>query len=328
VVEGRVRSWLRVAVALTVVLTCFRFATAASASTSCTVHLRPQASVNSSVLILSDIADLSGSDEVLVARLARISLGAVTDVRLLSRSEVLSLIRGAIPNLNDVQMTGAEFTRVSLATRVPDAAEIIAVLKAFMASVSPWQEEEIEIRSIDNLKAIEIPQGDVQLRIASRTAPSNYRGALLPMEAALDGRPVRSFWVKADVRVRARVVQVTKPVPYQGTLQAGDLREVVCDIEDPRSEYFRTCEEAIGMSAKRALGPGDLLNRNWLNEHNLVRSGETVRLLAQSGGISVTTLARALQNGKLGDRIKVRNLDSDRAVTAVVTGQGEVRVAQ
>ena len=84
----------------------------------------------------------------------------------------------------------------------------------------------------------------------------------------------------------------------------------------------------IGTTAKRALGTGELLKRDWVNEINLVHSGDTVRLVSQGSAICVTTLARALQNGKIGDRIKVRNLDSDRAIAAVVTGQGEVRVAR
>ena len=114
----------------------------------------------------------------------------------------------------------------------------------------------------------------------------------MSVEAILDGKVLRAYWVKADVRVRARVVQVAKPVPYGAVLRAEDLREAVCEIEDPRADYVRTSGEAVGMTAKRALAPGDLLNRNWLNESRLVRNGETVRCLEQSGGIRITT-ARA-----------------------------------
>jgi flagella basal body P-ring formation protein FlgA len=81
------------------------------------------------------------------------------------------------------------------------------------------------------------------------------------------------------------------------------------------------------MLAKRSLAPGDLLNRNWVTGVCLVRNGEMVRLLVQNGSISISVLARALQDGKLGDRIKVRNIESDRALTAVVIGRGEVRIS-
>jgi flagella basal body P-ring formation protein FlgA len=299
---------------------------AGQTSTACTVWLREQVSAKSASLVLADIADLSGADEGLTAQLARTPMGSVVDVRLLSRSEVLSRIQSVVPRPGAVLLAGAEATRVTVATRTPEAAELAAILKAHLAAVSPWSEAEIEIRAIDNLQGIILPQGDVQLRIAGRGMPANLKSALMSLEATLEGKVLRAYWVKADIRVRARVVQVAKPVAYGVALRAEDLRETVCEIEDARADYVRNSGEAVGMTAKRALAPGDLLNRNWLNENRLVRNGETVRCLEQSGGIRITTLARALQNGKLGDRIRVRNIDSDRTITAVVTGQGEVRV--
>jgi flagellar basal body P-ring formation protein FlgA len=293
-----------------------------------TVCMRNEVSVQHTALILGDIADLSGLDEDRVELLSRTPLGSVTDVRLLSRPEVEFLIRSAFPEPNEVKVTGSEFTRVAVVMRRPETGELAAILKAHLASVSPWRMEEIEIRSIDNLAAIELPPGDVQLRVSSRGLPSSFRSALLSMEAVLDGRPLRTFWIKADVQVRARVVKLVNAVPYGTTLRAEDLQEIECEIVDPRPDYVRAAAEAVGMTARRILMPGDLLQRSWLNESRMVSSGETVRLWQQFGGVSVAALARALQNGKLGDRIKVRNIDSDRAITAVVTGRGEVRVVR
>jgi len=278
--------------------------------------------------MLADIADLSGDDEVLVTRLAQAPLGLILQARTLSRAEIFDLIRGLVANPKDVLITGADFTRVSLATRVPAEEEIVSVLKAYFASVTQWRQEEIEVPLIENLKAIELPEGELKLSVIGRVLPSNNRSLLIPMAAVAEGRTLRTFWVKAYVRVRAHVVQLAKPVPYAHPLQADDVRDALADIEEPGAAYFRTCAEAIGTTAKRALGVGELLRRDWVNEINLVHSGDTVRLVSQGDAIRVTALARALQNGKIGDRIKVRNVDSDRAITAVVTGQGEVRAAR
>ncbi len=314
-------------IAMLAVLICFRMSAAEVASASCTVRLHPQASVKSATLILADIADVSGDDDALVAQLAQTPLGSITDVLLLSRAEVAALIRNANANPVEMVLTGADFTRVKLATRTPAAAEIAAVLKAHLASVTQWREDEIEIRSIENLKAIELPESDGQLRVVSRGAPATFRSALLSVETSLAGKPLRTFWVKADVHVRAQVVQVATPVTFHSAIKADDLREKVCDIEDPRTDYFRTSAEAIGKVSRRALVPGELLSRNSVEDAGLVRSGQTVRLTVESGSVRMTVLARALQSGKLGDPIKVRNMDSDRVITAIVTGRGEVRVA-
>jgi flagellar basal body P-ring formation protein FlgA len=327
VVEGRVRSLPAAASAVLAVLICLRVAVADPAAGAYTVRLRPQVTVKSTAPMLGDIADLSGDDEGLVGQLARTSLGPITDIRIFSRAEILSQIRTGVSGIEDVLLTGSDFTRVSVAMRTPEASEISAILKTYLTSVTRWRAEEIEIRSIDNLKSIAIPQGDMELRVVSRGSPASYRNALISIEATLDGKFVRTFWVKADVRVRAQVVRVAKPLPYRTVLKADDLLEAVCDIEDPRPAYIRSAAEAVGMTTRRALGQGEFLSLGCVDEASLVRSGETVRLLVRNGILNMTVLARALQSGKLGEPIKVRNIDSERVIMAVVTGRGEVRVA-
>jgi flagella basal body P-ring formation protein FlgA len=149
---------------------------------------------------------------------------------------------------------------------------------------------------------------------------------LLPVEVASAGRSCRTSWVKASVRVQAKVVRVVGRVPYRGVLRSADLEEAVSEVKDPRAEYVRTVADAVGMVAKRALLPGDLLNVSWVAGRDLIRRGDTVRLVAQGAGINVSILALALQAGKLGDHVRVRSLESNRALRGLVTGPGEVTV--
>ncbi len=326
VVEGRVRSLLVAAIVIAAGLACARGNVSGLEGISCTVHLRPEVTMKGSQLVLADIADLSGDNEEFVARLARTPLGPITQTRLLSRKDIAELIRTAGADEGEVLYSGAEFTRISPAMRTPTLAEITPVVKSYLASVTPWQGEELEVRSIENLKDIEVPAGDIQFRIASRGAPSNFRSALLAVETLVDGRLQRPFWIKADIAVRATVVQVAKPVAFRSVLRPEDLREVTANLEDPSADYIRSAADVAGKVTKRALRQGEYLTRKSLDDAELIRSGASVRLVVETGNLRMSAMARALQSGKLGDRIKVRNMDSDRVITAVVTGRGEVRV--
>lgn len=53
-----------------------------------------------------------------------------------------------------------------------------------------------------------------------------------------------------------------------------------------------------------------------------VRRGETVTLVYVSPGLQLTTRARALGDGSVGDSVRLVNLTSNRTVDAVVTGAG------
>jgi flagellar basal body P-ring formation protein FlgA len=306
---------------------CNRADAAGLQSKSCTIGLRPEVTVKGSNVTLADIADLTGNDEALLAQLACMPVGSIAEPRLLSRKEIAELIRNTEAGKGEVLFAGADFTRISPAMRELGLGEIVPVLKSYLASVTSWREDEIDIRCIDNLKPIEVPEGEMQLRVVSRGAPANFRSALLQLEPSMDGKPQRTFWVKAEISVRARVVKVAKPVAYRGVLMPDDLCELVADIGDPTAEYVRTTADAAGKVATRALRPGEFLTRRSVGDADFIRSGAMVQLLVETGSLRMSVTVRALQNGKLGDRIKVRNMDSDRVITAVVTGRGEVRVS-
>jgi len=53
-----------------------------------------------------------------------------------------------------------------------------------------------------------------------------------------------------------------------------------------------------------------------------VRRGETVTLIYTTPGLRVTTRARAMTDGAVGDPVRLINLSSNRTIDAVVTAQG------
>ena len=217
-------------------------------------------------------------------------------------------------------------TEPPCALRAPDSGEIAAAVRAYLTAVTPWKEEEIEVVSLWHPEGVQVPAGQAALRVASRARPAAFDSMWLPLESSCGGKAFAPFWVRAEVRVRARVARLTARVPYRGVLRAGDLEEAVVEIRDARADYLRTVEQAAGMTARRALVPGDLVNASWVEGGELVRFGDTVRLVTQRGGIRVSVPARALQCGRMGDPVRVRNLQSNRALKAMVTGPGEVTV--
>lgn len=299
---------------------------ASAADGSFTVKVRPQVTIKGGSVTLADIADLSGDDRAILEQLARMPLGTVSGTRTLSRSEVFSVIKSKIEGVQETNLTGADSVKIMQAVRAPEAGEIDAAVRDYLAAVTRWNKEEIEVQAVHNLKDIALPEGDVSLRVASRGVPSSFQNLLLSMEAVQDGKVQRTFWIKADARVHAQVVRVTRPVAFRSILQEGDLQLAACDIADPRAEYYRSTAEAVGSIARRALSAGELLSHACIDEASFVRNGETVKLLVQSGGLRMSLMVRALQSGKIGDTVKVRNTDSDRVITAVVTGRGEVRI--
>lgn len=82
----------------------------------------------------------------------------------------------------------------------------------------------------------------------------------------------------------------------------------------------------IGRRARVSLGEGQPVLLRQLEPLWLVEKGNPLSLTADAGGLVVSAPAEALENGQLGDAIRVVNLSSRREVKAFVTGKNIVTV--
>lgn len=82
----------------------------------------------------------------------------------------------------------------------------------------------------------------------------------------------------------------------------------------------------VGMAAKRSLTPGTPIAATDVRRQLLVNRGETVTMMLTTPAMQLTAKGRALQNGSIGDVIRISNLQTNTVIDAVVTGPGQARV--
>jgi flagella basal body P-ring formation protein FlgA len=210
--------------------------------------------------------------------------------------------------------------------RVPDAGAVLEAVRGHVAAMLPWADAGKEVQIAGELRPVDLPSGALVYRVAEKNPLSSFRNWMVLMEAAGADGSRRTFWVTVNVVVRARVVTAARRLPYGRRLTEADLALALRELKDPKSEYFRDVREVAGMTLRRSITDGDPLTRAAVTNPVLVRVGDTVRLVLSKPGVQLSTLARAEQAGKLGAVVRVRNLDSSRPVSALVTGEKEVQV--
>jgi flagellar basal body P-ring formation protein FlgA len=294
--------------------------------------LRQSVQVDPGDVLLQDIADLRGSDQARVASLARVSLGtgpAPGLVRTIDSSEVRSAICGPSRADCGLELDGAPSVAVRLRARSADKAEIIEALRAYIAESSPWRADEMEIRLPPSIDRFEVPPCAVVFRVLGRPALGHSRTQLLPVAAVVEGKLAAMTWVAAEISVHAKIWVAATRIPYGQILSPRDVIAQVTEIRDLREKYLRAeDEEVAGQALRRALSAGEPLTRDSLTRPDLVHSGDTVHLSVRRGGVRLAALARAEQNGKLGQIIRVRSIDFMHPFKAAVTGPGTVEIFQ
>lgn len=80
------------------------------------------------------------------------------------------------------------------------------------------------------------------------------------------------------------------------------------------------------LTFNRAVQPGAVLTWRDVSRRALVRKGDVIDVSAVDGLLSINMKALAMENGAAGETVRVRNLESKKEFTALVTGQARAQV--
>lgn len=86
-------------------------------------------------------------------------------------------------------------------------------------------------------------------------------------------------------------------------------------------------EKIVGLEARNTLYPGRPIRIDDVGPVALVKRNQHVKLVFRYGGLIISTEARALQRGAIGDVVRVMNLSSRTTVSGQVTQDGSVVVS-
>ncbi|WP_085580763.1 flagellar basal body P-ring formation chaperone FlgA [Thalassospira mesophila] len=114
-------------------------------------------------------------------------------------------------------------------------------------------------------------------------------------------------------------------------VRRGDIvRPDQVELQEVRSDrlqanVLRNPSDVIGKEVRRNVGPGEpLLNRDF-TAPILVKRGAIVNIRLETPNMSLTARGKSLENGSVGDVIRVVNLQSNKTIQVEVTAENEVR---
>jgi len=174
-----------------------------------------------------------------------------------------------------------------------------------------------------------IPKGSEDLHCAdlqiSRSKPSSVPAGRIRLTMKCDSP-------KWHFRASAKIDLWMKLVVAKRDLQRGEI--LTADLLDTRSLNIAShlhgmevnINNVIGMQVRRDINSGDIINRRLLEKKYLVNRDQHVELQVSTPTFNASVTAIALEDGQLGQRIKVKNLTSGQIVEGQVTGTGIVKV--
>lgn len=186
------------------------------------------------------------------------------------------------------------------------------------------QNYDIHVSTVDSrLRLAHCPKEDISLFI-----PHNQ---LLTQSSTLGVQCNKQpsdwkIYIPIKIKILAKVVTTRHSLPKGYRINKTDLRLMNMNIKKLRYGYFNDEKMIIGMITKRNLRPGQIISPKYLMFPQLVKRGDSVTINAINQAIKVSMKGIAIENGKLGDTIRVKNLSSSKVIDAKVVTSGQVEI--
>lgn len=136
-----------------------------------------------------------------------------------------------------------------------------------------------------------------------------------------------------NVYVPFRVVRKTKVFVLTDNARRGDtITENLVAARDTilhghNSVYPVRVDDILGKVLKRNAVAGTVITASLLDDPILIQKGEMVTIIVENRRLLVQAKGKALEKGRMGETIRVKNVSSEKEIFAKVVGENTVNVS-
>ena len=156
-----------------------------------------------------------------------------------------------------------------------------------------------------------------------------------PVQAAApagnQGKPLASSASPAVVVAPvSKTVVVPKKLIMRGTVIEADMLEEISQTGGQvDNSLLQSMKDALTAEAVRDLSAGQALRSSDIRRAILVKQGQSVTMtVGEKSGFLITVRVEALQDGRMGEQVRLKNTESGRQISGVVTGPSTVKGLQ
>lgn len=132
-----------------------------------------------------------------------------------------------------------------------------------------------------------------------------------------------TLYIPVRVSVLTPALVAARNLTKGNVISPDDLKQVYLNENTNLTTAVSDPNVLVGSRLKRDVRQGEQIRSNGFC---VVCKNDKVNIVARSGALSLKTSGIALQEGNVNESIRVRNIKSDKVISAVVTAPGEVQV--
>lgn len=201
--------------------------------------------------------------------------------------------------------------------------EVAAVLNDYLESV--WGEGQV-VWTPNSPHQFGLIPDDAEVSVVPRGRPKG--STVINLDVKREGRLIKRLPLSLRVLPFAWVPVAKKDVDSREVLKPENIRWQREEVTRTYGTWPEKPEEFRERTwwARRTIRRGDILTYDRIEPRPEIARGDFVEMVSVKGGVIVSTDGIALQDGRIGDRVKVENPASGARLLGIVDGERVVMI--
>jgi flagella basal body P-ring formation protein FlgA len=179
--------------------------------------------------------------------------------------------------------------------------------------------ELLQTHAVTQLKKCDIPleySFQEQFVISSRAT----------IKAICNGNNPWTFYIPISLKIYQPVVVTNRPMSKDELITTDTISLKEVDITNLNQGFFSDPNLAVGQISRFPMKAGSILTPQSIVKNKLIKRGDRLNIIVEDAELSVYMQGESLEDGSLGDNIKVRNISSKKIIEATIVAPGKVQI--
>jgi len=307
-------------------------AATALAASPAVISVYDNVTISKTEILLGDIAQISCDDANRTAELSAMKLGTIPipGQKVLLSSRVFELrTRSSGVNCDDISWTIPDTIAISTSSQTITG-EMFSQMgqKTITDQIKSQQDKrEYTIEVLTVPKPMLVPMGTITYDLSIPMGVKSVVPTSVYIWVNIDGQPYKKAFFRAKVHMYESVVVTNRVMATGELVTPDDIHVEKKEINALMAGYITDSKQPIGFIMKRMTNSGSVLEESMLDKPVILKTGSMIHITAKMGEANVQAQGIALQDGKNGQVIRVRNTVTKKIVSGTVIDADTVQVA-
>lgn len=203
---------------------------------------------------------------------------------------------------------------------------IKTIVKEYIEANMPWPRGNMRVDFLGRIQDVSMQGEKVSYEVKSIREEAYIGDSTFTVVMYDEGTLLREMPVRVRMEVAIDVVVSTKYLHRDSEIGDGDIKLVRKWFTQMPVHVVTHIEDAAGKRLYSDVMQNSEIKRNMLKSIKTIKRGKIVKVVLESGPMTIMTFGLCEEDGSRGDFIKVRNTASNKTIYARVVDDSSVMV--